>query len=189
LTSASRSERCAVIELFHLLQCARWYASLWNEPEPAFYVVPDQIGQLLGALSFSVVGSTRLADPNGLIPAICAAVREMDPLLPFTIEDMSVLVASTLTRQKLGMTLMLLFGLMALVLAAVGIYGVIAYASAERRSEVATRMALGGVTVQRVLVTGTGGTCPCVGRRRLRCCNGLRNRTRGLELALRSQAI
>jgi putative ABC transport system permease protein len=48
-----------------------------------------------------------------------------------------------LTRQKLGTTLMLLFGVVALLLAAVGIYGMIAYSSAERHSEVATRMALG----------------------------------------------
>jgi putative ABC transport system permease protein len=52
-------------------------------------------------------------------------------------------VAATLTRQKLGTTLMLLFGTMALLLAAIGIYGMIAYSSAERHSEVATRMALG----------------------------------------------
>ena len=46
------------------------------------------------------------------------------------------------------MTLMLLFGVSAVVLAAVGIYGVIAYASSERRGEVATRLALGATPGQ-----------------------------------------
>jgi putative ABC transport system permease protein len=53
------------------------------------------------------------------------------------------LVAATIGRQQLGMTLMMLFGAAAVALAAVGIYGVIAYAVAERRGEVATRLALG----------------------------------------------
>src|SRR5205807_7282753 len=53
------------------------------------------------------------------------------------------LIAATLTRQKLGTTLMLLFGGIALLLSAIGIYGMIAYASAERHGEVATRLALG----------------------------------------------
>jgi len=52
-------------------------------------------------------------------------------------------VASTIRRQQLGMTLMLIFGSIAVVLAAVGIYGVVAYASAQRRDEMATRLALG----------------------------------------------
>ena len=67
----------------------------------------------------------------------------MDSQLAFTVEPVTEVVAATLTRQKLGTTLMLLFGAVALLLAAIGIYGMIAYSSAERHSEVATRMALG----------------------------------------------
>jgi len=115
------------------------YASLWSEAGPTFYLVQDQAG--VGRLS--IVVATDLADPSELIPTIRAEVDKTDARLAFTIEQVPAVVASTLTRQKLGMTLMLLFGGVALVLAAIGIYGVIAFASAERLSEVATRMALG----------------------------------------------
>jgi len=52
-------------------------------------------------------------------------------------------VSATLRRQQLGMTLMLIFGGIAVVLAAVGIYGVVSYAGSLRRDEMATRLALG----------------------------------------------
>ena len=55
----------------------------------------------------------------------------------------SDLVAASILRQQLGMQLMLVFGGAALLLAAVGIYGVIAFAASTRRDEVATRLALG----------------------------------------------
>jgi ABC-type antimicrobial peptide transport system permease subunit len=58
-------------------------------------------------------------------------------------EDATEVVSATLQRQELGMTLMLIFGAAAVALAAVGIYGVIAYATSQRRGEVATRLALG----------------------------------------------
>jgi ABC-type antimicrobial peptide transport system permease subunit len=55
----------------------------------------------------------------------------------------SDVVGGTLRRQELGMTLMLVFGGIAIVLAAVGIYGVVSYAGSLRREEMATRLALG----------------------------------------------
>ena len=118
------------------------YASLWSSADPAFYLVQDQAWNV-GGSRLTVVVSTGAADPGALIPAIRGAVRTMNPDLAFTVEPVTTLVASTLTRQKLGTMLMLLFGAMAVLLATIGIYGMIAYASAARHGEIATRMALG----------------------------------------------
>src|SRR6185436_16109993 len=117
------------------------YASLWSSPDPVFYLVDAQSPGLV--FRMNVVVSTALDDPRAAIPAVRAEVQKMDPQLAFTVQPVDAMVAATLTRQKLGTTLMVLFGAIALLLAAVGIYGMIAYASAERHGEVATRMALG----------------------------------------------
>ena len=116
------------------------YASLWSAADPAFYLVQDQAGN---PLQQSIVVATSVADPRTLIPAIRAEVGRIDPQLALTVEPVSAVVASTLTRQKLGTTLMLLFGVIALLLATIGIYGIIAYATAARHAEIATRLALG----------------------------------------------
>src|SRR5207248_11015808 len=70
-------------------------------------------------------------------------VRKLNPTMALDFQLASDIVAGTLRRQELGMTLMLVFGGIAIVLAAVGIYGVVSYAGSLRREEMATRLALG----------------------------------------------
>ena len=116
------------------------YQSLALSPTPAFYVVQAQLFPLVRP---TVVISARSAEPRTLESGLRSALAAFDPLIMMTFNTAPEIVAATLDRQRLGMTLMLIFGILALVLAAIGIYGVIAYASAQRREEFATRIALG----------------------------------------------
>jgi len=113
--------------------------SLADPAEPAFYTSLTQ-APLRRA---TVVVSMSSSDVGAIERAIRTEVRKLNPTMAIDFELASDVVGGTLRRQQLGMTLMLIFGGIAIVLAAVGIYGVVSYAGSLRRDEMATRLALG----------------------------------------------
>jgi predicted permease len=113
--------------------------SLAEPAEPAFYIPTTQapIRRATAVVSMSQ------SDAGAVERAIRAEVRKLNPTMALDFQLASDLVGGTLRRQELGMTLMLVFGGIAVALAAVGIYGVVSYAGSLRRDEMATRLALG----------------------------------------------
>jgi len=87
-----------------------------------------------------------LGDPSTLIPQVRAAVVAVDPRLQInSIKPLTTLIDQSMLRERMVARLSLLLGIIAAVLASVGLYGILAYSVTRRTNEIGIRMAIGAM--------------------------------------------
>jgi putative ABC transport system permease protein len=118
-----------------------------SKPAPEVYLAAMQNADFLGASphsSYITLVARASGDPSSLIPAIKRAVWSFDRNLPISeVLTMDQVVADATALQRLERFLFTAFGILAVVLAAVGAYGVINYSVARRVREIGIRLSLG----------------------------------------------
>jgi putative ABC transport system permease protein len=136
-------------------------AGLQAPSEPTYYLPSAQV-----PLQDMTLLVRTTSEPTAIVPAIRQAVLAVDPNQPISnIDTMEHIVSDSIAQPRLNMFLMGLFGILALVLAMVGIYGLLSYAVTQRTQEMGIRMALGAQVADVLrLVLRQGMTLAIIGQ-------------------------
>jgi putative ABC transport system permease protein len=139
-----------------------------NEPQPTMYVPQSQIPDAAAALNARLtpmawVVRTRQS-PYAVSAAVQEQLRQVSGLPVSDVRSMEDVVSRSISRQRFNMLLMTVFGSSALLLAAIGIYGLMAYSVEQRTQEIGIRLALGASARSvRCMVVGQGMRLAIVG--------------------------
>jgi putative ABC transport system permease protein len=138
---------------------AKQYSSEKEPPIAVYFPFEQYVARNM----FLVIRTTR--DPAGMTSAITREIQALDPEMPvFDVNTMDQRLRDSLSRRRFSMFLLGVFAVLASILAAIGIYGVMAYSVNERTHEIGIRLALGArpatilrlVIGQALVLTATG---------------------------------
>jgi putative ABC transport system permease protein len=127
-----------LVQVVGIVKDARYNRLREKQPPISYFpIAQDPVGP-------SATFELRTAgQPANLAPAARGAMEQVNPAIVLQFRTLAVQVSDSLSRERLLATLSAFFGGLALLLAAIGLYGVISHNMARRRSEIGIRMALG----------------------------------------------